>query len=332
MLIDRLGRDINYLRVSLTDRCNYRCTYCMPEDMTFAPRAEALSVSELLLICTAFIELGVKKIRLTGGEPTIHPDFDALLQGLDVLPGLENIAVTTNGSKLIEKAPLIASKKVRQLNVSLDSLDAESFKRITRTGNLSDVIAGIDAARAAGIERIRINAVVSSGVNTHELTDLLQFAVDKQCHIAFIEEMPLGDMSAYSRSDHFFSNDDVLKVLSKEFSLAPLASTLKQAGPATYYQVRGAVTEVGFISPHSSNFCGQCNRVRLTRKGELILCLGQEDAVDLRAVLRESEPYAALAEVKKTILTAMLNKPDSHEFDAQNDGVQVVRFMNVTGG
>ena len=265
-------------------------------------------------------------------RPTIHPDFDLLLQGLDALAGFENIAVTTNGSKLVEKAPVIASKKVKQLNISLDSVNNESFRRITRTGNLSDVVAGIDAAKAVGIKRIRLNTVVSSGANTDELVSLLQFAVEKECHIAFIEEMPLGDMETYSRSDHYLSNDEALRILSKQFSLAPLGSELKPAGPATYYQVKGALTEVGFTSPHSNNFCAQCNRVRLTRKGELILCLGQESVIDLKAVLRDSKPEKAVYKVKEAIVAAMLIKPDSHEFDAQNDGVQVVRFMNVTGG
>ncbi len=335
MLIDRIGREINYLRVSLTDRCNYRCTYCMPEDMAFEPRQEALHVDEMLTICAAFVELGIKKIRLTGGEPTIHPDFDQLLMGLDGLDGLKNIAVTTNGSKLLEKAPLIAlNKKVKQLNVSLDSVDEDNFKRITRTGALADVVAGIDAAKAAGIERIRLNVVVSSGVNTHELTQLLDFAIEKECHIAFIEEMPLGDMSNYSRSEHFLSNDDVLRLFSKNYDLKPLMSRKQQAGPARYYSLQGSLTEVGFISPHSNNFCEQCNRVRLTRKGELILCLGQEQAIDLRAVIRQADTHelSALDLLKKSIVEAMQHKPDSHQFDHQNDGVQIVRFMNVTGG
>ena len=334
MLIDRLGREINYLRVSVTDRCNFRCTYCMPEDMSFAPRSETLNVDEMTVICAAFVELGVKKIRLTGGEPTIHPDFDELLARLDELPGLDTIAVTTNGSKLEEKAALIASKKVRQLNISLDSVNADNFKKITRTGSLSEVIAGIDAAKAAGIERVRLNAVVSSGMNTHELVDLLDFAVEKECHIAFIEEMPLGDMSHYSRSEHYLSNDDVLSLLAEHYILEPLISKLQQAGPASYYQVAGSKTEVGFISPHSHNFCEQCNRVRLTRKGELILCLGQEDAIDLRAVMRDAKgsELEVIAAVKEAIVDAMTKKPDSHQFDVQNDEVQVVRFMNVTGG
>ncbi|MCK5881465.1 MAG: GTP 3',8-cyclase MoaA [Sinobacterium sp.] len=335
MLIDQLGRDINYLRVSLTDRCNYRCTYCMPENMEFSPRSEALSVDEMTMICTAFVELGVKKIRLTGGEPTIHPDFDDLLGRLDAISGLDAIAVTTNGSMLQEKALQIASKKkVQQLNISLDSVDEDNFKRITRTGNLHEVVAGIDAAKAAGIKRLRLNVVVSAGVNTHEMIDLLAFAIEKECHIAFIEEMPLGNMSDYSRSEHFLSNDDVLQLLQTRYSLLPLISRLKQAGPASYYKVENSVTEVGFISPHSNNFCDQCNRVRLTRKGELILCLGQEQAIDLRAVMMDAQNnnQDVLAVMKLAIVEAMAHKPDSHQFDTQDDDVQVVRFMNVTGG
>ncbi len=339
MLIDRLGREINYLRVSLTDRCNFRCTYCMPENMQFAPRSEQLEVQELLLICQAFVELGVKKIRLTGGEPTIHPDFDRLLLDLSKLPGLENVALTTNGSKLAEKAEVLAHSKVQQVNISLDSVEAENFKHITRTGSLAEVVEGIDAAKAIGIKRVRLNAVVSQGANAHEVLDLLRFAIEKQCHIAFIEEMPLGDMKAYSRSSHYLSNQDVRKMIRQQFELLPLTQKRKQAGPAEYYRVLGVEgssdlnTEVGFISPHSNKFCDQCNRVRLTRKGELILCLGQEDALDLKAIVRESENSGqALNALKQEIVNAMQVKPDAHDFDHSNDGTQVVRFMNVTGG
>jgi len=332
MLTDRLGREINYLRVSLTDRCNFRCTYCMPENMQFEPRNEQLASEELLLICRAFVELGVEKIRLTGGEPTIHPDFDDLLMGLSAIDGLQNIALTTNGSRLAQKADLIAQSKIKQVNISLDSVDPENFKRITRTGDLSQVVAGIDEAKRIGVERLRLNAVVSQGVNDQELVDLLMFAIDKACHIAYIEEMPLGDMSDYSRREHFLSNQDVKQILQRHVELLPMTQKRRQAGPAHYYQVQGSATEVGFISPHSQNFCSQCNRVRLTRKGELILCLGQEDAVDLRAIVRQCDnELSAINALKDAILAAMQIKPDSHEFD-MDDGVQVVRFMNVTGG
>ena len=339
MLIDRLGREINYLRVSLTDRCNFRCTYCMPENMTFAPRSEQLEVSELLLICQAFVELGVEKIRLTGGEPTIHPDFDRLILELSKLKGLKNIALTTNGSKLAKKSEVLSQSKVQQVNISLDSVNPDNFKHITRTGSLTEVVKGIDAAIALGIKRVRLNAVVSHGANGHEILDLLKFAMSKQCHIAFIEEMPLGDMRDYSRASHFLSNQDVRKAIKQEYDLIPLTQKRKQAGPAEYYRVLGkdglchSPTEVGFISPHSNKFCDQCNRVRLTRKGELILCLGQEDALDLKSIVRGSEnKNETIDALKQAIKSAMQVKPDAHNFDHQEDDVQVVRFMNITGG
>ena len=330
MLIDRFDRTIDYLRLSLTDRCNFRCTYCMPEDMQFAPRRDNLALDELTLICRAFVELGVKKIRLTGGEPMIHPDFPALLHNLSALQGLRNIAVTTNGSLIEKHAAVLEQSKVRQLNISLDSLDPATFSAITRTGELDEVLRGIDAAIAAGVERIRLNTVVSKGFNEHQLLDLLDFAVRHAIHIAFIEEMPLGHMPDYRRSEHYLSNDAVRDMLKTRFSLLPNVEKRHQAGPARYYRVADSKTEVGFISPHSNNFCSSCNRVRVTRQGKLVLCLGHDDAIDLRQVIRKNDK--PLDAVKRTIIEALDHKPESHSFDADSDDWQVVRFMNVTGG
>lgn len=330
MLIDQFGRHIDYLRVSLTDRCNFRCTYCMPENMQFAPQRENLSSPELLLICRAFVELGVKKIRLTGGEPLIHPDFDSLLADISSLEGLERIAITTNGSLLVDKMAAIKSSKIKQLNISLDSVNPGTFSAITRVGKLEPVLAGIDAAIAAGIERIRLNAVVSKGFNDRELGDLVDFAMERGIHIAFIEEMPMGKMPGYKRSERYLSNDAVKTQLSERFNLVPQTQKLLQSGPARYYAIPQSKTQVGFISPHSNNFCGSCNRVRVTRKGGLVLCLGDDSALDLRVIIREaSEPLEAL---KTSIVNALMHKPESHRFDVQSDEVQVVRFMNMTGG
>jgi cyclic pyranopterin phosphate synthase len=330
MLIDQFGRHIDYLRVSLTDRCNFRCTYCMPEDMQFAPQRENLSSKELLLICQAFVELGVKKIRLTGGEPLIHPDFSLLLQSLSDLEGLERIAITTNGALLVDHIEALKHSKVKQLNISLDSVNPQTFAAITRVGKIAPVLAGIDAAINAGIERIRLNAVVSKGYNDTELEALVEFAIEKGVHIAFIEEMPMGKMPAYSRSQRYLSNDEVKLQLSEQFNLIPQTQKLLQSGPAKYYAIPNTQTEVGFISPHSNNFCGSCNRVRVTRKGGLVLCLGDDAAVDLRSVMRESqEPLQAL---KNVIVNSLTIKPESHQFNVNNDDVQVLRFMNVTGG
>jgi GTP 3',8-cyclase len=330
MLIDQFGRHIDYLRVSLTDRCNFRCTYCMPEDMQFAPKRENLETAEIILICQAFVELGVKKIRLTGGEPLIHPDFAHLLGSISQLENLERIALTTNGALLADNMAAIKNSKVKQLNISLDSVNAETFSAITRVGKLAPVLAGIDAAIAAGVERIRLNAVVSKGFNDTELTELVDFAVAKGIHIAFIEEMPMGKMPGYSRSERYLSNDAVKAQLSERFNLIPQTQKLLQSGPARYYAIPHSTTQVGFISPHSNNFCGSCNRVRVTRKGGLVLCLGDDAAVDLRSIIRESsQPLQAL---KTAIITAMTQKPESHRFDINSDEVQVVRFMNMTGG
>lgn len=335
MLIDQFGRQINYLRVSLTDRCNFRCSYCMSESMQFAPRSENLHVEELELICRAFVELGVEKIRLTGGEPLIHPDFEDLLQRLSGLAGLKNIALTTNAALLVQRMNAIAASKVSQVNISLDSIDKANFSRITRSHSreFDNVMAGIDAAVAAGIPRIRLNTVVSSGVNDHELAALLAFAIAKGVHIAFIEEMPMGDMASYNRSTHYLSNIEVKRRLKSTFDLIPQTQKRLQAGPAQYYQVAGSDTDVGFISPHSNNFCSSCNRVRLTRKGQLVLCLGNEENLDLRAVIRAADTAAdAVESIKRSIVEALQRKPESHYFDIHNEEPQVLRFMSDTGG
>lgn len=330
MLIDQHGRHIDYLRVSLTDRCNFRCTYCMPEDMQFAPKRENLETAELELICQAFVELGIKKIRLTGGEPLIFPEFGPLLQAISKYDGLERIAITTNGALLAEKIDWIKNSKVQQLNISLDSIDPEVFTRITRVGKLEAVLQGIDAAIEAKIERIRLNAVVSKGFNENSMADLVNFAIEKGVHIAFIEEMPMGNMAKYNRSEQYVSNETIKARLNQRFNLVPETKKLMQSGPAHYYSIPNTKTQVGFISPHSNNFCDTCNRVRLTRKGELVLCLGNDSAIDLRALVRTSPN--PLQDLKTTIVNALSCKPKAHKFDIENDGHQVVRFMNVTGG
>ena len=303
----------------------------MPEDMQFAPKRENLDTAELELICQAFVELGIKKIRLTGGEPLIFPEFGPLLSAISKHDGLERIAITTNGALLAEKIDWIKQSKVKQLNISLDSIDPDVFTKITRVGKLEQVLQGIDAAIEAGVERIRLNAVVSKGFNENTVTDLVDFSIDKGIHIAFIEEMPLGDMGDYSRSEQYISNEMIKAQLNERFNLVPQTKKLMQSGPAHYFSIPNTQTEVGFISPHSNNFCDTCNRVRLTRKGELVLCLGDDSAVDLRALVRKSEN--PLEELKTTIVNALSCKPEAHKFDVESDdGHQVVRFMNVTGG
>jgi cyclic pyranopterin phosphate synthase len=302
----------------------------MDETMQFEPRSEHLLADELLLICQAFVELGVKKIRLTGGEPLIHPDFPYLLHKLSAFEQLENIAVTTNGSKIVEHIDEIRSSKISQLNISLDSIRPESFTALTRIGDLADVLAGIDAAVKAGVKRIRLNAVVAKGFNDDQLAELLQFAIERGVHIAFIEQMPMGEMKSLRRSQQYLSNSEVREKLAEQYQLLPMLDKRAQAGPAEYYRLANCTTEVGFISPHSNKFCDSCNRVRLTRKGELVLCLGQDDSIDLRALIRQSaQPLQA---VKQAIVAALAQKPEAHDFNVSSDETQVLRFMNVTGG
>ncbi|MFA5985052.1 MAG: GTP 3',8-cyclase MoaA [Methylococcaceae bacterium] len=326
-LIDRFGRKVDYLRISITDRCDFRCVYCMSEEMTFLPRAQILSLEEIYTLALAFSELGVKKIRITGGEPLVRKGVLELLQSLGQISGLQELVMTTNGSHLGAMATAIKAAGVKRLNISLDTLDPEKFKAITRTGDLKQVLNGIQAAKAAGFGRIKLNAVILKNRNHEEVTRLVQFAVDNALDISFIEEMPLGIVDQHNRSEAYYASDLIKADLARQFSL--LATLEKTAGPSTYYQVVGSQTQVGFISPHSANFCSTCNRVRLTVEGRLLLCLGNEHSVDLKTVMREN-PGDSLA-LKQAILEAMLIKPEKHEFNIHEQPV-IFRHMSVTGG
>ena len=326
-LIDRFGRKIDYLRISITDRCDFRCVYCMAEEMTFLPRAQILTLEEIETIATAFTELGVNKIRITGGEPLVRKGALDLLASLGRLSGLKELVLTTNGAQLQTMAPALKKVGVKRINISVDSLDAAKFKAITRTGNLAVVLNGIAAAKAEGFERIKINTVVLKDSNHTEVCDLVQFAVDSEIDISFIEEMPLGVVDHHDRSLAYYSSDLIKKDLSARFSL--LATPEKTGGPSTYYRVAGTKTRVGFISPHSHNFCSACNRVRLTAEGRLLLCLGNEHAVDLKKVIRAHPGNIGL--LKQTLVEAMQIKPAQHEFNLQEQPV-ILRYMNMTGG
>jgi GTP 3',8-cyclase len=326
-LTDRFGRTVDYLRISITDRCDFRCVYCMSEEMTFLPREHVLSLEELHFIAQAFAELGVKKIRITGGEPLVRRGALELLENIGQITSLNELVLTTNGSQLENMALPLKKAGVKRINISLDSLDAAKFKAITRTGDLQQVLRGIDAARDVGFERIKINSVILKDKNHLEVLDLVQFAVDKGIDISFIEEMPLGIVSQHDRSAAYYSSDCIKADLAAHFSL--LASTEKTGGPSVYYKVQGTNTRVGFISPHSANFCSSCNRVRLTVEGRLLLCLGNEHSVDLKQIVR-SHPGNMLI-LKKTIVDAMLIKPEKHEFNIHEQPV-ILRHMSVTGG
>ena len=326
-LIDRFGRSVDYLRISITDRCDFRCVYCMAEDMEFLPRAQILTLEEIHTIALAFTELGVKKIRVTGGEPLVRKGALELLQNLGRIKSLNELVITTNGSQLATMAEDLKKAGIKRVNISLDTLDANKFKAITRTGDLNQVIKGIQAAKAVGFIRIKINAVILKDRNHLEVCDLVQFAVDNGIDISFIEEMPLGVVNQHNRSEAYYSSDLIKTDLVKRFDL--VASIEKTGGPSNYFQVTGSQTRVGFISPHSKNFCSTCNRVRLTVEGRLLLCLGNEHSVDLKEVLRTHPGDQDI--LKQTIIDAMQIKPEKHEFNIHEQPV-ILRHMNVTGG
>ena len=326
-LVDRFGRQIDYIRLSVTDRCDFRCVYCMTEDMTFLPRNQILSLEELHQVAKAFTELGVKKIRLTGGEPMVRRDVMCLVERIGQLPGLEELLLTTNGAQLQKFAAPLKAAGVSRINISIDSLDTDRFKRISRVGKLENVLVGIEAARAAEFNRIRLNSVIMRGYNEDEILPLADFAIDRGIDIAFIEEMPLGEASDHKREETTCSNDWVRSVIEEKYDL--LDSAEKTAGPSRYTKIVGMQSRIGFISPVSHNFCEDCNRVRVTAEGRLLLCLGNEHSVDLRAVLRNEG--SSHNDLKLAIIAAMDLKPERHYF-YDHDHTQPVRLMNVTGG
>jgi cyclic pyranopterin phosphate synthase len=326
-LTDRFGRHISYLRISLTDRCNFRCVYCMSEQMSFVPRQQMLTLEEIATVARAFTTLGVKKIRLTGGEPLVRQNAMWLVRELGALPELRELTMTTNGSQLAYYANALRAAGVRRLNISLDSLRPERFHAITRSGNLPQVLEGIEVARQAGFERLKLNCVILKNRNHDEITDLVRFAITRGMDVSFIEEMPLGFITEHDRAEAYYSSDAILADISREFELLP--TTESTGGPARYWRIGGSTTRVGFISPHSHNFCDSCNRVRLTTEGRLLLCLGQEHSVDLRQVLRQQP--GDMPALQQAISDAMAIKPRGHEFDLQAKPI-IFRHMNATGG
>lgn len=326
-LVDPFGRRITYLRLSVTDRCDFRCTYCMSEDMVFAPREEILSLEELYAVADAFISLGVKRIRVTGGEPLVRKGLPTLLARLGAREELEDLAITTNGSQLHALASTLREAGVKRLNISLDSLKRERFAELTRRDRLERVLAGIEAARAAGFKRIKLNSVILKGRNDDEIIDLVTFAIDRGLDISFIEEMPLGSVSSHERHVTFCSSDEVRQRIETRYPL--VRSSHATGGPSRYWQVAGTQTQVGFISPHSNNFCGSCNRVRVTAEGKLVLCLGHEGALDLKSLMRAHPGDAE--RLRNALVDALKLKPEKHHFNT-DDQVQVVRFMSMTGG
>ena len=327
VLIDSFGREINYARLSVTDRCDFRCVYCMAEKMTFVPKKDVLSLEELYQTAAALIASGIRKIRLTGGEPLIRNDIMWLIKKISRLEGLEELTLTTNGSQLVKYAEQLKACGVRRINISLDTLDADKFQTITRTGKLQPVLDGIDAAIDAGFESIKLNSVILKNRNDDEIIPLINFAKKRSIDIAFIEEMPLGDIVEHDRLLAFCSSDEIRQIIEQEFSLTP--SDKKTNGPAKYFSLANSTTKIGFISPHSHNFCGDCNRIRITVEGQLLLCLGNEHSVDLRSLLRNQHYHQD--QLIQAIKNSMAIKPERHYFNLAEQP-QIVRFMNATGG
>lgn len=324
-LVDKYGRRITYVRLSITDRCDFRCTYCMAEEMTFLPRQDVMSLEECLRVATSFARMGVNKLRITGGEPLVRKEVMWLIERLGKLDGLDNLVITTNGSQLDRFAAPLKAAGVRRINVSLDTLRAERFKAITRIGELDKVLRGIDAAGTAGFRRTKLNTVMMRGTNDDEFVDLVRYAIAHELDISFIEEMPLGDI--HGRSNTYISSEETRALLGQHFTLQ--ASDENSGGPARYWRVAGSETRIGFISPHSHNFCDSCNRVRITARGELYPCLGHNDALHLLPLMRSG---CNDDELGQAIASSMGIKPYAHDFTQQMDAPQVVRFMSMTGG
>jgi len=330
-LIDPFARAISYLRVSVTDRCDFRCVYCMAENMTFLPKKELLTLEELDRMCTTFIRMGVEKLRITGGEPLVRRDIMTFFHGMRrhlESGALEELTLTTNGSQLARFAEDLVTAGMKRVNVSLDTLDEEKFARVTRWGRLPQVLKGIDAAQKAGL-RVKINAVALKGFNEDELFKLTEWCASRDMDLTFIEVMPMGDLGDEDRIDQYWSLKDLRRQLAENYTLKDLDH--RTGGPARYVELQETGQQVGFITPLTHNFCESCNRVRLTCTGELYMCLGQEDNADLRAPLRSSESDMPLEEA---IRAAIGRKPKGHDFDysRQRADGQVSRHMSHTGG
>ena len=329
-MIDPYGRHITYLRVSVTDRCDFRCVYCMAENMDFLPKPEVLTLEELDRLCSAFVARGITRLRLSGGEPLVRRDIMQLFHGLGRhldSGALQELTLTTNGSQLTKYAGELYDCGVRRVNVSLDTLDPDKFRTITRRGNLGNVLEGIEAARQAGL-RVKINTVALRGVNADELSRMVAWCGEHGLGLTFIETMPLGDVDS-RRTDQYLPLTEVRQRLAADWTLED--SDYRSGGPARYLRIKETGGRVGFITPLSHNFCDTCNRVRVTCTGTLFMCLGQDDSIDLRAPLRASADDELLME---TIDRAISHKPQRHDFviDPGMSRPAVARHMSVTGG
>ncbi|MCV2893973.1 GTP 3',8-cyclase MoaA [Lentibacter sp. XHP0401] len=331
-LIDPFARPISYLRVSVTDRCDFRCVYCMSENMTFLPKKELLTLEELDRMCSTFIGLGVEKLRITGGEPLVRKGimtfFNAMTRHLDS-GALKELTLTTNGSQLVRFADDLYAAGVRRVNISLDTLDEKKFADITRWGRLPQVLKGIEAAKKAGL-RVKINVVALKGFNEDELFSITEWCKAEDMDLTFIEVMPMGDIGNEDRLDQYWPLKDLRNTLAERYTLAELSH--RTGGPARYVRLEETGQQIGFITPLTHNFCESCNRVRLTCTGELFMCLGQEDNADLRAALRDSPD--SNTPLEEAIRAAIALKPKGHDFDYDRQSVagKMTRHMSHTGG
>ncbi len=332
-LIDRFGRQVTYVRLSVTDRCDLRCVYCMSEDMSFVPREQLLTLEEMARVGKAFVGLGVNKIRVSGGEPLTRRDILTLFESLGALDGLNELTITTNGSLLEKYAQPLKDAGVSRINISLDSLKPGRFKKITRTGKLQKTLAGIDAALDAGFKRLKINSVIMKNYNLDEVFDLVEYVRQRDMDISFIEEMPMGMMGGHDRAASYYSSDQILQDLQKHYANTLEATNESSGGPANYYRFidekNKAGSRIGFISPHSHNFCEDCNRVRVTAEGMLLLCLGQEHSVDLRRIMRANPDNDEI--LRNAIIESMQIKPQGHDFNLNEQAI-IMRHMSATGG
>ncbi len=322
-LIDPFARKIRYVRLSVTDRCDFRCVYCMAENMTFLPRDRLLTLEEIARLGQIFANLGVQTFRLTGGEPLVRRNLAWLVEQLSQH---SEVVMTSNGARLGQFAIPLKDAGLSRINISLDSLDPVQFRQITRTGDLVDVLRGIDAAQQVGFN-IKLNMVVMKGRNDAQILPIVAFAAERGLDVSFIEEMPLGQITEHSRLLSFMPSAEIEQLIRQHYGLE--ATDYQTQGPSRYLQLQGSRTRIGFISPHSHNFCADCNRVRVTSEGRLLLCLGNEQGVDLLPLLRDQ---ASDAEITAKIQTALHQKPERHQFDLSETEPQIVRFMNMTGG
>ena len=332
-LIDPFNRHITYLRLSVTDRCDLRCTYCMPEKMTFLNKKEVLSFEEMYKLCSGFIQLGIKKIRITGGEPLVRKgimDFFEMLSP-HLSSQLEELTLTTNGTQLNKYASQLYANGVRRVNISLDTLDPKKFRNITRIGSVQDVLLGIDAAKDANL-KIKINCVALKNINDDEVDEFINWCVKKDFDLTFIETMPMGDIGNENRLNHFLSLDELKKSISSKFELEDIS--FSSGGPAKYSRIKGSDIKLGFITPLSHNFCSSCNRIRVDATGVLHQCLGQSSSLDFRKILRD--PAATDTDLLENIRKSIKQKPEKHSFayDLSQERIEgkIDRHMSLTGG